>query len=69
MKTTWEAVCPDIQCDGCSNAIKRSLGKLEGIQNVEVDVSAKRVKVEYATEQVSEAALRERLAIAGFPSQ
>jgi copper chaperone len=32
-------------CEGCSNAVKRILGKIEGVQSVETDVAAKLVSV------------------------
>lgn len=67
MTMTWSAHCPAIHCDGCANSIKRSLGRLAGVQQVEVDIPQKRVTVQYDTEQVQETALRERLDLAGFP--
>jgi copper chaperone len=60
--------CPDIQCDGCANAIKRALGKLDGVQNVDVDLESKHVRVQYQKPQADEAAIRERLDQAGFPA-
>ncbi|HZP81153.1 MAG TPA: heavy-metal-associated domain-containing protein [Chthonomonadaceae bacterium] len=59
---------PDIQCDGCANAIKRALGQLEGVQSVEVELEGKNVTARYAAAQTDEAAIRERLALAGFPA-
>eukprot|EP00904_Undaria_pinnatifida_P007331 jgi/Undpi1/3728/HiC_scaffold_16.g07097.m1 len=32
-------------CDGCANATKRILGKMEGVSAVEADVEAKKVMV------------------------
>lgn len=32
-------------CEGCSGAVKRILGKIEGVSAVETDVQAKRVVV------------------------
>lgn len=60
---------PAIHCDGCANAIKRSLGRLPGVESVQVDVAAKRVEVEHDPAQTTEAALRERLAQTGFPTE
>ncbi len=36
---------PDIVCDGCADAIKKELASVDGVKNVEVDVSAKTVTV------------------------
>lgn len=60
---------PAIHCEGCANSIKRSLSRLQGVGTVQVDVVAKRVEVEHDPAQVTEAALRERLAQAGFPTE
>jgi copper chaperone CopZ len=69
METTFQAHAPAIHCDACAGAIKRSLGKLPGVQAVDVDVDGKRVSVQYDNAQLSETALRERLALAGFPTE
>ena len=59
--------CPDIECEGCANAIKRSLGAVDGVQSVEVGVEGKNVTVCYDPARATDQALRERLAQAGFP--
>ena len=69
MTTIFQAQTPAIQCEGCANAIKRSLGKLQGVQAVNVDVDGKRVSVQYESAEIDEAALRDRLALAGFPAE
>lgn len=64
MEDTFTA--PDIECDGCANAIKKALGKLPGVSAVEVDVPTKRVTVHHdpgATRDTLVAALDR----AGFP--
>ena len=66
MTATFEAHCPTIECDGCAGSIRRSLGKLSGVQSVTVDVEAKDVLVQFDADQTSPAALRERLTLAGF---
>jgi copper chaperone CopZ len=67
MTATLCLICPDIECEGCANAIKRSLGNVAGVQDVGVDVPNKSVTVAYDTGRTSDAALRARLAQAGFP--
>jgi copper chaperone len=67
--TSLTVHCPEIECEGCANAIKRSLGAVGGVQTVEVGVEDKKVTVRYDEAQVSEPALRERLGRAGFPPE
>ena len=69
MTQTFQAHAPAITCGGCANAIKRSLGKVPGVQTVEVDIPGKNVTVEYDTAQLNDTDLRARLEQAGFPSQ
>jgi copper chaperone CopZ len=66
---TLQLRCPDIECDGCANAIKRALGGMDGVQNVEVSVENTSVTVQFDAAQTNDAALRERLTRAGFPPQ
>jgi|YelNatPaOPRAMG01_1025707.scaffolds.fasta_scaffold05384_10 Cu+-exporting ATPase len=67
MKQTY--VAPAIQCDGCANSIKRSLGKLTGVLDVSVDIASKRVEVDFDVEKVDENAILTRLEQAGYPAQ
>jgi len=43
MTTTFSA--PDIECGGCANAIKKALGRVDGVSDVAVDVDRKLVTV------------------------
>ncbi|CAB9507623.1 Copper transport protein ATOX1 [Seminavis robusta] len=47
-------------CEGCANAVKRILGKVEGVSSVETDVAAKTVVVQ-ADESVTPASMLEKL--------
>ena len=69
MTASFTTHCPAIECEGCANAIRRSLGKLPGIESVEVEVEPKNVTVQYDSAQLTEAALRLRLEQAGFPTE
>ncbi len=60
---------PAIECEGCSNAIQRSLGKLKGIQKVEVDIKSKQVTVQFDESALDEKAILARLDAAGYPAQ
>jgi len=59
---------PKIKCGGCAETIQETLGGVTGISEVQVDIDAKRVAVDIDPSQTSEAAVRERLAQAGFPA-
>jgi copper chaperone len=63
MKTTLSA--PDIECDGCANAIKNALGKTPGVSEVTVDIPAKTVTV---THNAPVTTLTETLDHIGFPA-
>ena len=65
MESTFHA--PDIECDGCANSIKRALGRVTGIQAVEVDVPAKNVMVRYDS-PADAVTVRSALDSAGFPA-
>lgn len=46
-------VAPDISCEHCRRAIENSLGKVEGVDNVKVDIPTKTVHVDYDSQQVT----------------
>ena len=54
---------PSIHCGHCKAAIESEVGKLAGLQRVEVDVDAKTVLVEG---EVDEQAVREAIDEAGY---
>ena len=45
---TTTVTAPDITCGGCANAIKNAFGRVEGVEQVEVDVATKQVTVRHA---------------------
>ncbi|GIV14729.1 MAG: hypothetical protein KatS3mg022_0164 [Armatimonadota bacterium] len=59
---------PDIVCEGCANAITNALGKLDGVQQVAVDIATKMVDVQYEDGKVTVDAILQRLDAAGFPA-
>ena len=65
MQTTTLST-PDIVCGGCASAIKKALGGLAGVSNVEVDVAVKKVIVSHEG-SVSRETLAAALDRAGFP--
>lgn len=64
MQTTTFST-PDIVCDGCAQAIKKSLGGLTGITDVAIDIAAKHVTVTHEA-SVSRETLVSALDRAGF---
>ena len=65
MNTETKFSVPGIVCGGCANGIKNALGKVSGIEKVEVDIVAKVVTVEH-NEAVSREKLADVLDDAGF---
>jgi len=59
---------PDIECDGCANAIKNAVGRVGGVFSVNVDVQNKTVQVEHE-DSVQPAAVSDALDRAGFPAE
>ena len=39
---------PEIVCGGCASSIKKALGNVEGVSEVEVDVATKKVTVNHS---------------------
>jgi len=63
---TTQFIAPDIECDGCAAAIKKSLARVEGIGDVVVNVDAKTVTV---THTAPLDIVVNALDAAGFPVQ
>ena len=60
-------IAPDIECDGCANSIKKSLGTVDGVESVAVDVLAKRIVVDFDPLKSGPDQLIEILDDIGFP--
>lgn len=58
---------PDIHCEACAAAIKRSLGKLTGVAATSVDVGSREVLATFDESITSEETIAGRLEAAGFP--
>lgn len=63
MVTTVTA--PEIVCGGCASSIKKALGNVEGVSEVEVDVATKKVTVNHSGD-VSRANIVDALDRAGY---
>jgi copper chaperone CopZ len=57
---------PDIECEGCVRSIRRALDDVEGVQQVEVDLRQKTVRVVFDPKRVEETHLQRLLEAAGF---
>ena len=66
METT-QFTAPDIECEGCANAIRKTLGGIDGVSLVEVAVSTKTITVAHEP-RVSRDSLSAALNRAGFPA-
>ncbi|MBC8141393.1 MAG: heavy-metal-associated domain-containing protein [Armatimonadetes bacterium] len=59
---------PDIECDGCANAIRNALGKMPGVTVVAVSVEDQTVAVTHEPTTAPDAAIIAALDKAGFPA-
>ena len=59
---------PAIKCGGCAMTIRDALGKVPGVEAVEVSVEGKTVAVRYDPARVEEGRIRAALTGAGFPA-
>lgn len=64
---TTTVTAPDIVCAGCAGAIKKALGNIYGVSDVEVNIETKKVTVQH-TQETSREKIVEALDDAGFPS-
>jgi len=55
-----------MSCQHCVNAIKQNVGKLHGVDNVDVSLQAGTVTVSYNAEQVDTEAIEGAIAGAGY---
>ncbi len=65
MNTQTELNVPDITCGGCAGSIKKALGSVQGINQVDVDISSKTVTVNH-DEQLTRDDLVKAIDRAGF---
>jgi copper chaperone len=56
-------------CMGCVNSVKRLLGQLPGIGQVEVDLASGRTDVDYDAAQVTPAAIRQAINDGGYQAE
>ncbi|MGQ9531882.1 MAG: heavy-metal-associated domain-containing protein [Desulfotomaculales bacterium] len=66
MREQTELLVPDMSCAHCEAAIKKALGALAGVSAVEVDLGAKRVRVDYDPTLTSPERIKRAVAEAGY---
>ena len=64
--TTTTLHAPDISCHHCVMAIKRAVGKLEGVSQVEGDPQSKQVTVTYDPAKVNLDTIKQTMAEEGY---
>ena len=63
---TFEVTGPQrMDCEGCENAVQRSLSRLPGVRRVQADHHTQRVVVQLDTAQTNAEAIQARLAASG----
>ena len=55
-----------MSCMHCVNAVKDSIGSLPGISKLEVDLTGKKVAVEYDSEKVNIEKIKDKIEDAGY---
>ncbi len=64
---TFEVVGPQrMDCEGCENAVQRSLTRLPGVHRVQADHHTQRVVVQLDTAHTEASAIKARLAASGY---
>jgi copper chaperone len=58
---------PDVSCDHCRAAIEGALRRLQGVDEVEVDLGSKKVAVEYDRATIELSTIKEAIEQEGYP--
>lgn len=67
-KEETKFVAPEITCGGCATAITKAVSKIDGVENVTVDVATKKVSVTH-DDKVSREAIDDAMDIVGFSTK
>jgi copper chaperone len=65
--TTVVLTVPAISCEHCERAIREALTSVKGIQHLDVNITAKQVRVTYDETQVATEKMKEILRQEGYP--
>ncbi len=66
MTESTTLVAPDISCEHCQHAIEGAVGKMEGVNNVKVDIPTKTIRLTYDPQKVSLTKIEEVLDDVGY---
>lgn len=55
-----------MSCSHCENAIKKAISALEGVTKVDVDISAKKVAIEYQADKITPADFKAAIEDQGY---
>ena len=66
MTESTTLVAPDISCEHCQHAIEGAVGKVEGVNNVKVDIPTKTIRLTYDPQKVSLTKIEEVLDDVGY---
>lgn len=55
-----------MSCSHCENSVKKSVGALNGVDNVSVDLKAKKVTIEFDREKVSIETIKDTIEDQGY---
>lgn len=61
-----ELIIKEMHCEGCVRSVKRALAEVAGVENVEIDLATRSVKL---SGDASEGSLVEALANAGYDAE
>jgi copper chaperone CopZ len=56
----------DVHCGACEASIRKALGQVEGVGEIDIDVPKRRVVVHYDDAKTDVLAIKERIEKAGF---
>jgi copper chaperone len=65
--TTVVLNVPDISCEHCERTIREALAPVQGIQGLDVNISAKQVRVTFDESQVATEHMKDILQQEGYP--
>jgi len=55
-----------MSCSHCENSVKKSVGALDGVENVTIDLEGKKVTVQYDSDKASVQSLKDAIEEQGF---
>jgi copper chaperone CopZ len=58
---------PDVQCNKCAARVREALGRVAGVNRVDVEPDQHLVRVEFDEQRTTAAAIAAALADAGYP--